>query len=56
MSKQVTDFTDVELKAIAYDNLKRMELLQRENVNIERELADRAKTEQEFKPQPLDQK
>ena len=43
--KTIKDFTDVELKAVAYDNLATIEQSQANIKAISQELAERAKTE-----------
>lgn len=47
MQKQLKDFTDVELKSIAYDNLAQTEQCQLNIKAINQELASRSQTKQE---------
>jgi hypothetical protein len=50
MQKNVQDFTDIELKAIAFDNLVQAEQCQNVIKTINNELASRAQNTQPKKP------
>jgi len=43
--KQITEYTDVELKALAFEQIQQMELAQNKLKAINQELANRAKRE-----------